>query len=62
MKALAHQASEQNVTSPDATDEKNNIHKTCLNTLLDNKIIWLQYRIPHNIIETKALLQTIKVN
>ena len=37
-----------------------NIHLTCFITILDNQIIWLQYRILHNILGTKALLHQIK--
>ena len=32
------------------------IHLTCFKTILDNHIIWLQYRKLHNILRTKALL------
>ena len=40
--------------------EWKNIHLTCFKTILDNQIIWLQYRILHNILGTKALLYKMK--
>ena len=42
--------------------EWKNIHLTCFQTILDNQIIWLQYRIlqVHNILGTKALLYKMK--
>ena len=40
--------------------EWQNIHLTCFKTILDNQIIWLQYRILHNIFGTKALLYKMK--
>ena len=40
--------------------EWQNIHLICFKTILDNHIIWLQYRIIHNILGTKVLLHKIK--
>ena len=40
--------------------EWKNIHQTCFKTILDNQIIWLPYRILHNILGTKALLYKMK--
>ena len=40
--------------------EWKNIHLTYFKMILDNQIIWLQYRILQNILGTKALLYKIK--
>ena len=40
--------------------EWKNIHLACFKTILDNQIIWLQYRILRNILGTKALLYKMK--
>ena len=40
--------------------EWQNIHLICFKTILDNHIIWLQYRIIHSILGTKVLLQKMK--
>ena len=40
--------------------EWQNIHLICFTAILDNHIIWLQYRIIHSILGTKVLLHKMK--